>query len=345
MNISWLVYLNLENELKECFNYVYFNDNDNQLKVYSNKFADILLRASIEIETLMKELYRRNGGTRLTNRIKYDDECLSHLEAIFALSKKVVIISYPFYDFKNEDSQLIHPFSHFCMTDSNEWNKSYQEIKHDKLKNYKKGNLKNALRSLAALYLLNVYFKDEKYTLKYPDVDKFDNRFGSSLFSLRKPSDKTGLFANPFISDESVYEYKMTAQCQKEYEQKYKQYTDRFLNFIGTIPEMRERAFANIFTDLSRKFSGLLLIHYFCNALAKYRIDASFSGLTTEDKYKLLQAKIGGSELITENNYEANYMNLVFKESMELNAKFPPIYLTYALNDSFCQLSIIRSDS
>jgi len=89
-NIFWPVYKNLENE----FNNLMFNIHidDDQLNVYSSKISDLILRAATEIESLAKELYKLNGGTK-TDRIKYDEDAIKHLNQIWSLEKKVVIIS------------------------------------------------------------------------------------------------------------------------------------------------------------------------------------------------------------------------------------------------------------
>lgn len=343
MNTSWLTYLNLEKELIDCFNYVYFNDSNDQQNVYSNKFTDILLRASIEIETLMKELYRQNGGTKPTKQIKFDKECIAYLDSIFNLSKKVVFITYPYFDFKSENSKLIYPLDHFSMTDSNEWNKSYQHIKHDRLKYYKKGNLRVALHSLAALFLLNVYYKNEKFTIKQNKIRDFDNRFGSSIFSLNKPSDKTKLYSNPYISDESVYEYRLVKGCWEEYEKEYSKYMNKFLSFVKFVPEIKEPAFKAVFDEMVRRTNGISFVFDFCHALSKYRIDKIFNGLTKEEKIGLLHSKT--NQYIDENNYDENYMTLIFKEQEQYVRNFHPSFLFKVLNDSFVELSISQIDN
>jgi hypothetical protein len=73
-NIYWPVYKNIESE----FNNLMFNIHidDNQLNVYSSKITDLILRSSAEIESLSKELYKLNGGTKSIEKIKYDDDAI-----------------------------------------------------------------------------------------------------------------------------------------------------------------------------------------------------------------------------------------------------------------------------
>ena len=343
MNTSWLIYLNLEKELIECFNYVYLNDNENQLKTYSTKFGDILLRASTEVETLLKELYRRNGGKGNTSKIKYDDECIEYLNTLLNLGAKRVDITYPFFDVKNEENRKIYPLSHFSLTDLNEWNQSYQAIKHDRLKEYKKGNLKSAIHSLAALYLLNIYLKDEKFTIKHNEIYKFDTRFGSTLFSLDKPSDKTGFVTNAYVSESSVYEYELTKASKEEYARQHKEYMDRFSNYIKTVPEMNELDFQNAFIGLTRKHSGVNLVMQFFNELSKYRVDKMFKGLTKEERIKLMQRKVGDNVVVTNENFDECYFSLMFEEEKIYISQFPPHIYNYLFNDSIISVHIARS--
>ena len=69
-NIYWPVYKNLEAELVHLSYNIHIDDN--QLDVYSVKISDLILRASAEIESISKELYINNGGTKTVSAtIKY----------------------------------------------------------------------------------------------------------------------------------------------------------------------------------------------------------------------------------------------------------------------------------
>ena len=59
-NLYWSVYKNLEKEFLELTNFIHFSDD--QLKVYSMHIADLIVRCSIEIESISKELYFELGG-------------------------------------------------------------------------------------------------------------------------------------------------------------------------------------------------------------------------------------------------------------------------------------------
>ena len=61
-NLYWNVYKSLERELLALAEIIHIDDK--QLDVYSMKIADLLIRTSVEIESISKELYFREGGTK-----------------------------------------------------------------------------------------------------------------------------------------------------------------------------------------------------------------------------------------------------------------------------------------
>jgi hypothetical protein len=46
-----------------------------------------------------------------------------------------------------------------------DWKQAYQAIKHNRAGNINKANIKHLIRIMAALYLLNIYYKDESILL------------------------------------------------------------------------------------------------------------------------------------------------------------------------------------
>lgn len=91
------------------------NFNDDQLEVYSVKIAELLIRCSIEIETLSKKLYWDNGGEEVLNNnrnnrhLYFDSDCINHLENLWKLSRKKVFVSAPTFYFENEENNILTP--------------------------------------------------------------------------------------------------------------------------------------------------------------------------------------------------------------------------------------------
>ena len=85
LNLYWPVYKNLEREILELSNLVHCDDK--QVSVYSVKISDLLIRCSVEIESISKELFFREGGKQPEGReLYFDTDCLQHLEDRWLLS-------------------------------------------------------------------------------------------------------------------------------------------------------------------------------------------------------------------------------------------------------------------
>lgn len=86
-NLYWSIFKNLEKEVISLSEFVHFDDN--QLSIYSAKIAELLIRCSVEIESISKDLYFRLGGTIPTDRdLYFDTDCLQLLEDNWLLSKR-----------------------------------------------------------------------------------------------------------------------------------------------------------------------------------------------------------------------------------------------------------------
>jgi hypothetical protein len=171
-NLFWQVYKNLEKEVLEIANFIYFSDD--QLCVYSLKSAEIIMRAAIEIESIAKALYEQNCGNMnpvddddKIRDLYFDTDCLNFLELKWKLSKKKVYVTSPYFYFNIDDNKILKPLykANKRGTSGSDWKQTYQAIKHNRAINIKKANVKILVRVMAALYLLNIYYKDESIFL------------------------------------------------------------------------------------------------------------------------------------------------------------------------------------
>jgi hypothetical protein len=186
MNIYWPVYLNLEKAVDELTFAIHVDDQ--QLGVYSSRITDLILRAAAEIESLAKELYKSAGGTKKGN-IKFDHVALAFLISAWKLDHKKVIISSTNCF---QSHRILLPFTlKEPRTGSNSgdltfsWNNSYQNLKHDRAASIEFGSLKYLFDIMAALYLLNIYYKADVFPLGAdPSGTKFPTTLGSNLFSV-----------------------------------------------------------------------------------------------------------------------------------------------------------------
>lgn len=185
-NLYWAVYKNLEKELIILSEQIHINDS--QLYVYSVKIIELLLRASVEIESIAKELYFLNKPPRTDEEKEeepyFDTVCLARLEDIWTISEKEVLVSSPYFYFQENENKVLTPLkkSNKRGTSGADWKKAYQAVKHNRAKNLEKGNIKHFIRALAALYLLNIYYQGNdgiKYLSSLSDLS-----LGSDIFSV-----------------------------------------------------------------------------------------------------------------------------------------------------------------
>ncbi|MFE3872195.1 hypothetical protein ACFX5F_13280 [Flavobacterium sp. ZS1P70] len=214
INIYWPVFKNLERQFVDLMFDIHIDDN--QINVYSLKISDLILRAAIEIESISKDLYLINDGTK-TQQIKYDEDAIKHLNQLWLLEKKVIIISSPNCYLTN---RVIYPFVKNEKRTGTErltykWNNSYQNLKHDRGNSLNFANVKCLFEIMAALFTLNIYFKNEvfNFDVSSQGID-FPINLGSEIFSINLHGwfGYTGVYEyvkrNDF--DECIYLTKMT---------------------------------------------------------------------------------------------------------------------------------------
>ena len=184
--LYWQVYKNLEREFQMLADTIYINDK--QQEVYSMRIADLLIRTVIEIEALSKELYLLNGGNleMADDDMYFDTVCIKHLNDLWNLDAKVVTVVSPNIFFEEERNKVLHPLHNAHKRGKCDWKKAYQDVKHNRVKKLERGNIKHLLHGLAALYLLNLYYRDEE-VIKLKESEKYgvDASFGSKLFSVK----------------------------------------------------------------------------------------------------------------------------------------------------------------
>lgn len=69
-------------------------------------------------------------------------------------------------------------------TSGADWAKAYQAVKHNRSLNLSKGNIKHLLRASAALFLLNLYYRDDVFELSSNNTNTFTEKF-SEIFDVK----------------------------------------------------------------------------------------------------------------------------------------------------------------
>ena len=283
-NLYWPVYKNLEEEFLKLAGYIHFSDD--QLGTYSMFIADLIVRCAVEIEALSKELYRMLGRNMSptdsqgnTRDLYFDTDCLDLLEKTWLLGKKQIAVSAINYYCVKAENRILTPLHKACKrgASGSKWKQAYQAVKHDKRGSLKKASIENLLHAMGALYILNLYYQDERIDLGrvYLNDRNFDNRLGSDIFSAHYCY-ATSVLPGPIMDDsciislpaeelqKSIYIIKIDDVSFKQlYKNDYlgkKNILDRFTkspeikNFLRTHPEyaresIREKTLGKICID------------------------------------------------------------------------------------------------
>jgi hypothetical protein len=231
-NLYSSVYRNLEREFVSLSNLIHINDE--QLKIYSIKITELLIRTVVEVESISKELYFLNDGDKNDDKeLFFDTDCLELLENKWKISKKVIFISSTNLYFDLDDNKILKPLKKANKrgSSSSEWLRAYQAVKHNRGKNLKKGNLKNLIRALGGLYILNIYYRDVIFQLGKDETGtNFDSSLGSELFSVKTHiNHEIRIHKNFTIHsdyDECIYIIKATDETRKDIQNLMKEFSD-----------------------------------------------------------------------------------------------------------------------
>lgn len=184
-NLFWPVFKNIEKEIISLSNDIHFDDK--QLSIYSVKIAELLLRCVVEIEAISKTLYFSNGGTKTDGKdLFFDTDCIALLETNWLLSKKQVIVSSANFYFQSDENKILYPLhkAHKRGASGADWERAYQAVKHNRVENLDKANLKHLIRAAAALFLLNLYYRDDVFELGKENKNNFTHSL-SDIFDVK----------------------------------------------------------------------------------------------------------------------------------------------------------------
>ena len=231
LNLYWPVFKNLEKEFNELTYYIHIDDK--QIQTYSSKISDLILRSAVEIESISKELYLREGGDK-TENVRYDSDALKFLNTKWKLDKKIVRISASnCFQSKVE----LQPFNKNAKKKNGKstygWNNSYQYLKHSRAKNLNYGSINNLFEIMAALFLLNVYYKNEVFNLgTYINKNNFSHSLGSEFFSVKVHNNSSinqlGKYNKDDDFDECTYLIKYIKESKENLVRKLQEVTQQF---------------------------------------------------------------------------------------------------------------------
>ena len=257
--IFWQTYLNLEKEVLELSRYILFTDEilvnednrmiskncDTQLNAFSPHIADLVVRCCVEIEAISKELYFENGGIkeRGDTSIQFDTDCLKLIDKKWQTHNKTVLVVSPSFNFTKDINRILKPLKEAHKKQGTYWEKAYQAVKHDRYSSLYKGNIKALIHSLAALYLLNIYYRNDTWTTSFQDVSKIDYSVGSAIFAVTAPATEQPWYGNIPITSQSPYVISYIDSSYKQIEEIQNREKQSVSNFLANQPEMEDPGF------------------------------------------------------------------------------------------------------
>ena len=370
-DIFWQTYLNLEKEAIEVSKYIFFTDEvlvngkggivaqsfNTQLETFSPHIADLLVRCCVQIEAISKELYFDNGGTKARgdSSILFDEDCLKLIDIKWQTHNKTVMVVAPFFNFVKDENRILKPLKEAHKRQGTYWEKAYQAVKHDRYSSLHKGNVKAFIHALAALYLLNLYYRNDSWVTKYQDISKLDYSMGSAIFTVKPPvanqlwhGNSPTITESPYVVSYQDADYQRIEEMQRKEEQALNDY------WINQ-PELREPAFQAQLQEAverEKKDPHQRVMHIW--ELAKYRLNKKIPNTLTfeERKVCLINSKewngwinqhnkhLSADEL-TEDNIQKEIDSVGIRWGMEIMKSFQKLeWLPIALNSEICNIYI-----
>lgn len=159
-NPFWLHYLSLEKSLLEISEYIAITKDNYQC--YSFKNMQLFYAVCSEIDSIFKHI-RRNLGLEVTGKgnINIEDN-ITMLDDSFPVVRDTLVVTNI-----NGCTLEIQPFKRLfadyidkakVQKKEKSWWQQYNAVKHQRLNNFDKANLKNILESLSALHILNLTY-------------------------------------------------------------------------------------------------------------------------------------------------------------------------------------------
>ena len=370
-DIFWQTYLNLEQELKEVAKYVFVANTvkvhrngqevtencESQLLTFSPHIADLLISCCVQIEAISKELYHNNGGTkpRGDNNIFFDEDCLKLIDQKWATHQKKVIVVAPFFNLTKDENRILRPLKEAHKRSKVYWAKAYQAVKHDRIASIQYGNVKALLQAMAALFLLNLYYRKDKMLLKFREIDKQSYGIGSSIFSVMPPTTDQLWYGNNPIVSESPYIVKYQDSDYKKIVEMQQYDKDALNKYWQQQPELYDPDFIQIIQAEKKKMETAPnhRIMYIWE-LAKYRLKKQLPSALTfyERKRRLLNSEAWNCQIHQNNNHlkpdEITPEN-IDKEieivgtswGIDIEHRYNSLkWIYFAMNDAMCEVYI-----
>lgn len=171
--VHWNFFLAIEEDLYVLSRYVDFAGNDN---TYSIEIARLLLSTSAEVDVVLKQLCRKLNANKPASSINtYQQIIVSELPQFIEFE-----VTIP------RHGLTLKPWSNWGENHPPFWWQAHNKVKHHRHDHFDKGNLKNCLNSVAALYIAVLFlYTDEAQIGELMQIPKLFNvsdiHFGGAI--------------------------------------------------------------------------------------------------------------------------------------------------------------------
>ncbi len=370
-DIFWQTYLGLEKEFVNISNFIFITDEittnehgievtkpcNSQLETFSPHIADLLIRCCVQIEAISKELYFDNGGVkqRGDKNLFFDEDCLKLIDIKWATHNKRVMVVAPFFNLTKDENRILRPLKNAHKRAGTYWERAYQAVKHDRFSSLADGNIKALLHSMAALYLLNLYYRNDSWVVKYQELSKSDFSMGSTIFAVKQPEVGQLWYGNTPTASESPYVVRYQAEDYKRIEEMQKADREALNNYWQHQPELKDPEFLQILANERKKqeFDPTHRILYLWE-LGIYRLNKLLPSTMQfeERKEKFLRSDAWNCwinqnnahlkpEEITEANIDDEIQNVGRRWGMDMEKKYNTMnWIHLAMNAAICKVYI-----
>lgn len=150
--IHWNYFLALEDDLYQLARYVEFTEAN--YDTYSIEIARVLLSASAEVDSVLKQLARRLSGDQELRNIDHYFDSVTGYSAKF-IHFEVTIPRY---------GLTLRPWTDWRKEDAPKWWSAHNKVKHQRHEMFEMATLKHCLNAMAALLIsvLHLYADEAK---------------------------------------------------------------------------------------------------------------------------------------------------------------------------------------
>jgi hypothetical protein len=157
----WYYFLSIEKDFVRTIDFIELHTSN--AKAFSNEYAKLLLLIGSEVDVVAKMLCAKVApAEKVENIVDYKTLLTAKFVGIHTVEIEIPRYSLKLQPWLSWDTKI---------SKSPDWWTSYNNVKHERDKNYADANQENTVYALCGLLALLLYFyKDEQHLQPYPDL-------------------------------------------------------------------------------------------------------------------------------------------------------------------------------